>query len=496
MARQLICLIFLSLLTAPAIAVDLPTPPVPPRELRGAWIATVRNIDWPSEPGLPTEKARSQLLTLIQQAADLRLNALIFQVRPAGDAMYASQLEPWSPFLTGKMGSAPNPAWDPLGFAIEEAHKRGIELHAWFNPYRALAGEKHAASSDHILKKSPEHTMPYGIDKWMDPGIPEVRAQTIAVMLDVTRRYDVDGIHIDDYFYPYPVKAADGSMVPFPDDASYKTYQASGGTLDKSHWRRQNVDTLVHELYDGIKATKKWVKFGISPFGLWRPNVPPGTGGGLDPYEELSADSLKWLQNGWLDYMVPQLYWPIEPAKLSFTTYYDWWLSQNRQNRHIWPGMAVDRVGKDRGPGEILQQISVVRQRSTIMTPGHFHWNFGSLVKNTLEVADLTKARAYQLKAIPPASPWLGPIDLPAPTITTTIKNKQGHASWTMSDPRWLTHIRWWTLQTLNEGKWTLHSVHPVTTTEIPWPKNATAIALRAADKTWTLSPPAVKVSP
>jgi uncharacterized lipoprotein YddW (UPF0748 family) len=285
-------------------------------------------------------------------------------------------------------------------------------------------------------------------------------------------------------------------MVPFPDDASYKTYQASGGTLDKSHWRRQNVDTLVHELYDGIKATKKWVKFGISPFGLWRPNVPPGTGGGLDPYEELSADSLKWLQNGWLDYMVPQLYWPIEPAKLSFTTYYDWWLSQNRQNRHIWPGMAVDRVGKDRGPGEILQQISVVRQRGTIMTPGHFHWNFGSLVKNTLEVADLTKARAYQLKAIPPASPWLGPVELPAPTITTTIKSKQGHASWAMSDPRWLTHIRWWTLQTLNDGKWTLHSVHPVTTTEIPWPKNATAIALRAADNTWTLSPPAVQVSP
>lgn len=493
-------LVFLLLVTAIAVSVsyaaDIPSTPSPPRELRGAWIATVRNIDWPSEPGLPTEKARAQLLALIEKAAALRLNALVFQVRPAGDAMYASSLEPWSPFLTGKMGTAPSPAWDPLSFAIEEAHKRGIELHAWFNPYRALAGEKHTPNSTHIIKAFPERTMAYGIDKWMDPGIPEVRAQTVAVMLDVTRRYDVDGIHIDDYFYPYPVKDSQGSVIPFPDDATYKIYQIAGGTLDKSHWRRQNVDTLVKELYEGIKATKKWVKFGISPFGLWRPNVPAGTGGGLDPYEDLSADSLKWLQNGWLDYMVPQLYWPIEPAKLSFTTFYDWWLSQNSQRRHIWPGMAVDRVGKDRGPGEILQQISEVRQRGTIMSPGHFHWNFGSLVKNTLEVADLTKTRAYQIKAIPPASPWLGAIDLPAPAVATTVRNKQGFANWSMTDIRWLGQTRWWTIQTFQDGKWTLHSVHPVKTTEIAWPKGALAIAIRAVDKTWTVGPPTIQISP
>ena len=486
------------LLLGPALpAADLPAPPTPPREMRAAWIATVRNIDWPSEPGLPTAKQQAQLLALIEKAADLRLNALVFQVRPAGDALYASTLEPWSPFLTGKMGSPPSPAWDPLTFAIAECHKRGIELHAWFNPYRALAGEKHAASADHILKKYPDRTMKYGIDRWMDPGIPEVRAQTLAVMLDVTRRYDVDGIHIDDYFYPYPAKGADGKLTPFPDDASFQRYKEAGGTLDKSHWRRENVDTLVRELYQGIRATKPHVKFGISPFGLYRPNIPEGTGGGLDPYEDLSADSLKWLQNGWLDYMVPQLYWPIEPAKLSFTTYYDWWLSQNTLRRHIWPGMAVDRVGKDRGPGEILKQISVVRQRGATMTPGHFHWNFGSLVKNTLEIADLTKARAYQLKAIPPATPWLSPVTLPAPTVTTRIaEDKQGHATWTMTDSRWLTHTRWWTVQTLNDGKWTLHSIQPATITSIPWPKGATALALRAADPTWTLSPPAIQVSP
>jgi uncharacterized lipoprotein YddW (UPF0748 family) len=492
---RFLCLCLLAPLALPAAA-DINSAPPPPREMRAAWIATVRNIDWPSEPGLATAKQQQQLLTLIQKAADLRLNALVFQVRPAGDALYASELEPWSPFLTGKMGKAPEPGWDPLAFAIEECHQRGIELHAWFNPYRALAGEKFSASSTHIHSKYPDRTMKYGIDTWMDPGNPEVRAQTLAVMLDVTRRYDVDGIHIDDYFYPYPAKGKDGKMMPFPDDPSFQRYQAAGGRLDKSHWRRENVDTLVKELYQGIKASKKWVKFGISPFGLWRPNVPEGTGGGLDPYEDLSADSLKWLQQGWLDYMVPQLYWPIEPAKLSFTTYYDWWLSQNSLRRHIWPGMAVDRVGKDRGPGEILRQISVVRERGATMVPGHFHWNFGSLVKNTLEVADLTKSRAYQSLAVPPASPWLGAMELPAPRLTTLAKDSTGVAQWGMEDPRWLSHVRWWTVQTFADGKWTLHSIHPASTTEIPWPKGATAIALRAGDKTWTLSPAAIKASP
>ncbi len=475
--------------SAPAADAITPPPP-PPREMRAAWIATVRNIDWPSEPGLPVAKQQQQLLALIEKAADLRLNALVFQIRPAGDALYQSDLEPWSPFLTGKMGQAPSPAWDPLAFAIEECHRRGIELHAWFNPYRALAGDKHKPSASHILLQHPGRTMKYGIDHWMDPGHPEVRAQTRAVMLDVTHRYDVDGIHIDDYFYPYPVKGGNGKIAPFPDDASFKRYQAEGGTLDKSHWRRENVDTLVRELYQGIKAAKKWVKFGISPFGLWRPNVPEGTGGGLDPYEDLSADSLKWLQQGWLDYMVPQLYWPIEPPKLSFTTYYDWWLEQNSLRRHIWPGMAVDRVGKDRGPAEILRQISVVRERAAIMPPGHFHWNFGSLAKNTLKVADLTQSRAYQVRAIPPASPWLSQVELPAPVVE---KNAEGRVAWRFEDAHRLADVRWWTVQIFTGGNWELHSILPADQTEIPWPEKAAALAIRAAGKGWELGPAAVK---
>ncbi len=494
--RCLQSLKWLGLLSAWCSANEISTPPTPPREMRAAWIATVRNIDWPSEPGLPVARQQSQLLGLIEKAADLRLNALVFQVRPAGDSLYASVIEPWSPFLTGKMGRAPEPVWDPLEFAIQECHARGIELHAWFNPYRALAGDKHAASAEHILKKHPQRTMKYGIDHWMDPGLPEVRAQTLAVMLDVTRRYDVDGIHIDDYFYPYPVKGANGKMTPFPDDGSYQRYVAAGGTLDKSHWRRENVDTLVRELYEGIKGIKRHVKFGISPFGLWRPNVPEGTGGGLDPYEDLSADSLKWLQQGWLDYLVPQLYWPIEPPKLSFTTYYDWWLAQNRLRRHIWPGMAVDRVGKDRGPGEILRQISVVRERVTLMTPGHFHWNFGSLAKNTLEIADLTKSRAYQMKAIPPATPWLGQDVLPAPVLNAEARNKQGWAVWSLPDAGARARVRWWTVQTFADDQWTLHQVLPANQTEILWPKGATALAVRAAGRSWELGPAALRVSP
>lgn len=487
---------FLGAIEVVAQSGAITVPPIPPREMRAAWIATVHNIDWPKTPGQPVAEQQKQLLELIQKAADLRLNALIFQVRPAGDALYSSELEPWSPHLTGKMGQEPNPKWDPLTFAIDQCRQRGIELHAWFNPYRALAGVRHATGGNHISIRYPDRVVKYGNDLWMDPGNAEVRAQTLAVILDVTRRYDIDGIHIDDYFYPYPVNDKKGNLVPFPDDASFKSYQARGGTLDRSHWRRQNVDTLVQEIYSGIKSVKKWVRFGVSPFGLWRPNVPEGTGGGLDPYEDLSADSLKWLQQGWLDYMVPQLYWPIDPPKLSFTTYYDWWLSQNSMRRHIWPGMAVDRVGKDRGPAEILRQISAVRERGTMMTPGHFHWNFSSLSKNTLEVADLTKSRAYQVRTIPPASPWLSDVILPAPIISTQAKDKQGFAVWTFEDPNQLANVRWWTVQIFSGGKWDLHQVLPADQTQIPWPKNATAIAIRAAGNAWELSPPTVKASP
>jgi uncharacterized lipoprotein YddW (UPF0748 family) len=467
--------------------------PPPARELRGSWIATVANINWPTQPGLPVATQQEQLRRLIQSAHDVGLNCVIFQVRPAGDAFYDSPLEPWSPYLTGKMGQAPSPHWDPLAFAIEEAHKRGMELHAWFNPFRAALGERHKPCDDHVRCRNPEWTVKYGNDWWMNPGIPEVRKLAVDVILDVTRRYDVDGIHIDDYFYPYPQTGKDKKAIPFPDQATYAKYQGLGGLLDIAAWRRQNVDETVRELYAGIKATKRWVKFGISPFGLWRPNYPEGTGGGLDPYMEMGADSRRWLQEGWCDYFTPQLYWTIDRPKLGFTTYYDWWLSENTQGRHIWPGMNTSKVGDDRVAGEILKEISVLRERGTKMVPGHFHWNFGALDRNLGKVATLTKERAYTTRTIPPASPWLSNVTLPAPTVqTATDAAGQKVAKWGFNDARWENYSRWWVVQGLIKGQWQTVAVTYKHQKELAWPSEATALAVRAAGAAWELGPPAV----
>ena len=478
----------LALVTTSAVCAPLPPPPA--REFRGTWIATVHCINWPSEPGLPAATQKEQMIKLLDSAAALRLNAIIFQVRPAGDAMYKSAIDPWSPYLTGKMGKAPSPEWDPLETLVEETHKRGIELHAWFNPYRAIAGDKHAAGGNHICIEHPEWTMKHGKDVWMDPGEPGVQERTRAAILDVVKRYDIDGVHLDDYFYPYPVKDAAGEPIEFPDAKTYARYKTAGGTLERNAWRRENVDGLVRSLYNEIKATKRWVKFGISPFGLWRSGVPEGTGGGLDPYEDLAADSRKWLQSGWVDYLVPQLYWPIEPAKLSFTTFYDWWLSQNTAGRHIWPGIADDRIGSDRGPGEILRQISVVRQRANLMPPGHMHWNFGVLHKNTGQIGTLTRQRAYTSLALPPPTPWLGMTTPPIPLLKmgSTTAGGPKMINWSFLDPRWSSHVRWWVVQTFSNGQWQTLKVLPATETSMPWPAKTQAVAIRAGGYSWEVS--------
>jgi uncharacterized lipoprotein YddW (UPF0748 family) len=466
-----------------------PLPPPPAREFRGTWIATVHCINWPSEPGLPTARQKEQLIKLLDSAASLRINAIIFQVRPAGDAMYKSAIDPWSPYLTGKMGEPPSPEWDPLEMIVAEAHKRGIELHAWFNPYRAIAGDKHNAGGNHICIEHPEWTMKHGRDVWMNPAEPGVQDRTRAVILDVVRRYDIDGVHLDDYFYPYPVKDSAGNLVEFPDAKTYERYKAGGGMLERNAWRREGVDRLVQGIYTEIKATKRWVKFGISPFGLWRTNVPEGTGGGLDPYEDLAADSRKWLQSGWVDYLAPQLYWPIEPAKLSFTTFYDWWLSQNTAGRHIWPGMADDRIGKDRGPGEILRQISAVRQRGNVSPPGHLHWNFGSLHKDTGQIGTLTRQRAYTTLALPPPTPWLGLSSLPVPLMKMeSLAGRPKLIKWSFLNERWLPQVRWWVVQTFVNGQWQTLKVLPADQREMPWPEKTQAVAIRAAGYSWEVS--------
>jgi uncharacterized lipoprotein YddW (UPF0748 family) len=310
-------------------------PPIPMREFRAAWVATVANIDWPSRKGLTTAEQKAELLAIVERAAQLKLNAIVFQVRPACDALYASEIEPWSEFLTGTMGKAPEPYYDPLAYVIDEAHKRGIELHAWFNPYRAgHPSAKSPVSARHVTRTHPELVRHYGKQLWLDPGEKEVQEYSLSVVMDVVRRYDVDGVHFDDYFYPYKEIDRSGNEMEFPDEASWKRFGA-GGKLERDDWRRENVNAFVEKVYASIKATKPWVKFGISPFGIWKPENPPQIKG-FDAYSKLYADSRKWLMKGWVDYFAPQLYWSIASEEQSFPVLLKWWSQQNSK-----------RVGRD-----------------------------------------------------------------------------------------------------------------------------------------------------
>lgn len=467
----------------------VPQIPGPLREFRGAWIATVRGIDWPSDQKLPPDKQQAELRAIIEKAAAIGINALLFQVRPAGDAVYKSSLEPWSPWMTGGMGVAPSPAWDPLDFAIKEAHARGIELHAWFNPFRALSGTRFAPAGNHVAVEHPEWCMRYGEDLWMDPGEAGVRSRTKDVIIDVLRRYNVDGIHMDDYFYPYPIKRG-GATVEFPDNRSWNAYRQAGGNLERHAWRRANVDALVQDVYESIKREKVWVRFGISPFGIWRPGFPEGTGrGALDPYDELAADSLRWLREGWCDYMAPQLYWRSDQENLPFSKLFDWWLQNNTAHRHIWPGLASERVLQDRQPAEIIREISIVRGRALYMPPGHFHWNVSALVKNLGTLGDMVHQRAYQQPAIIPQASWLG-VDRPPPPVLPE-RTKTG-VRWSLHDMRLEGDIKWWFIQTLVDNKWIARGLLPEERKEFSPEPQCTAFAVRSVSQSGLLSEPLV----
>ncbi len=364
------------------------------REFRGAWVATVYNLDWPSKPGLPAATQKAQLRALLDRAAALKLNAILLQVRPASDALYASKKEPWSKFLSGRAGVSPG--YDPLEFAISEAHARGLELHAWVNPFRAAVSADENLPPNHVAKEHPEWVRRFGKQLWIDPGEPAARAYVIDVITDIARCYEVDGIHLDDYFYPYPLKPGQAS---FPDDASWQRYGAKSG-LSRADWRRENINDFVRSLYRSVKSSKPRVRVGISPFGIWRPGVPPTIEAQLDAYGQLFADSRKWLAEGWVDYLAPQLYWSIEPAKQSFPVLLDWWRAQSN-GKPVWPGIATERIGSKRPAREIVEQIALTRRGTS--SPGHIHWSMKALLQNQGGIDNLLRAGPYAEKAdIPP----------------------------------------------------------------------------------------------
>ena len=406
---------------------DLNNPPPAPREFRAAWVSTVANIDWPSRSNLSSEKQQAEALAILDRAKALNLNAIVLQVRPSADAIYPSALEPWSEFLTGVQGRAPAGGYDPLQFWISQAHARGLELHAWFNPYRARqATAKSPLTRNHFASTNPEAVKTYGRDLWMDPGEPAAAQRTLDVILDVVRRYDIDGVHIDDYFYPYPVGSpstvgAEGAALDagqgvaqkqeldFPDQPSWQRYLLTGGTLDRAHWRRQNVNTLIEALYLGIHREKSWVRFGISPFGIGRPDRRPSGIVGFSQYDKLYADAELWLNNGWLDYLSPQLYWPVAQAPQAFDVLLDYWLAQNTHARHVWPGLytsKIDNTAKSFAPEEIVKQIGVTRSRRGVR--GHVHFSIAALMQNRKGITDQLLAQSYQSAALSPPTPWLG----------------------------------------------------------------------------------------
>jgi uncharacterized lipoprotein YddW (UPF0748 family) len=444
-------------------AVTADEPPTAAREFRGAWIATVANIDWPSKPGLPVDEQKRELLSLLDLAVELNLNAVVLQVRPACDALYASQLEPWSEFLTGKMGEPPEPLYDPLKFAVAEAHRRGLELHAWMNPYRAShPSRKGPISPNHISRTHPELVREYGEYLWLDPGEPGAADYNLAVVMDVVRRYDVDAVHFDDYFYPYPISGEDGKPIDFPDDASWAKYLKSldgRPPLARDDWRRANVDRLLERLSTEIHQAKPWVKFGVSPFGIYRPGQPESIHG-FDAYAKLYADSRKWLQDGTVDYFSPQLYWPIEQQAQSYPVLLQWWHEQNTRGRNLWPGNFTSRV--DDGSktewtaDEVVRQIEATRAQDG--AGGNIHFSIKALAADRDGVATKLRDGLYAQPALVPASPWLAVQTPPPARPKLSWAGQGGDRELTLQSPDgkqpWL-----WTVQTEHDGDWTTRIV-------------------------------------
>lgn len=405
------------------------------REFRAAWVATVANINWPSKPGLPVEEQKKEAIKLLDFLATNNFNAVIFQVRPQADALYKSDLEPWSYYLSGQQGKAPDPYYDPLEYWIDAAHERGIELHVWLNPYRAHHKDGKEVTEHSIVKKRPELALYLKEGYWwLDPAQQGTQDHSYAVVMDLVKRYDIDGVHFDDYFYPYP---SYNGNADFPDTASWKVYQQSGGKLSRGDWRRNAVNVFIERLYKNIKAAKPNVKFGLSPFGIWRPGYPESVTG-FDQYDQLYADAKLWLNKGWIDYFTPQLYWPINRMGQSFPVLLGWWSGENTLKRHLWPGISVGSDTSAKNVNEITSQIMISRG----MLPeskGIVHWSISSLTKNPNMMKGI-KDGPYRTQALVPASPWLDNKAPFAPIVTAKHESGDVKINWSHPDEKDVFH--------------------------------------------------------
>lgn len=468
-----------------------PNPDVLPavrREFRGLWVATVGNIDWPSRPGLPMEQQRAELVSIMDRARAANMNAIVFHVRPAADAVYRSALEPWASMLTGTQGA--DPGWDPLAVAVEEAHARGMELHAWINPFRAgnAADTATKLASNHVFRTNRELVRVYGPQLWMDPGEPAVQDRGMAAILDIVKRYDVDAVHMDDYFYPYPATDSARRPMSFPDSATYARY---GNGAPIADWRRANVDRFVERLYREVHAAKPQVRVGVSPFGIWRPNNPAGIAG-LDAYDAIYADARKWLQNGWVDYLAPQLYWRIDPPQQSYPVLLDWWLAQNTRGRHVWPGLATYRAYLPTNPyplSEIENQVRLTQARTNGLL---FYNTTATIGRNSGEMATMLVRDLFADVAIPPAATWIDSTPPAAPAMMVGAGPRGSFAA-TLApgteSPRWWL-VRWraqrqWTTQVLRGTERTLSLISP-TDAAVDW------VVVNAVDAAGNVSPDAV----
>ena len=394
--KSLLCVFFLLLMAGGVFAQVQTGSAYPKREFRAAWIQSVNG----QFRGMPTEKLKQNLIGQLNSLQKAGINAIIFQVRPEADALYASRLEPWSRFLTGVQGKAPEPYWDPMQFMIDECHKRGMEFHAWINPYRTKTTLKSELAPNHVYNIHPEWFVTYGDQLYFDPALPESRRHICMVVSDIVSRYDVDAIHMDDYFYPYPIKGKD-----FPDDASFARF--GGGFSNKGDWRRSNVNVLIKKLHETIREIKPWVKFGVSPYGIYRNESSDPLGSktkGLQNYDDLYADVLLWAREGWIDYNIPQIYWHIGHPVADYETLVKWW-ARNTENRPLFIGQSVMNTVQNADPknpsiNQLPRKMALQRAYQTI--GGSCQWPASAVVENAGKYRDALIAEYHKYPALPP----------------------------------------------------------------------------------------------